>query len=454
MPDAYVTYCIETYGCQMNKYDSEIVSGILHAAGYQRTERVEEAEVVLVNTCSVRENAERRVLGRLNALRVLKEAGKCRALGAIGCMAQRLRQRLCAQVPAVDFVLGPDEYRQLPGILAGLLSGAEAASVAPTSCGSEIYADVRPLRLPGISAWVAIMRGCNNFCSYCVVPYVRGRERSRSLDSVLHEVAELVAEGFVEVTLLGQNVNSYWDGAHDFADLLAAVAQVPGLLRVRFATSHPKDLSPKLMRTIASHPVICKHVHLPVQSGSSKVLAAMNRGYTREQYLSLVAELRALMAEIALSTDVIVGFPGEVAEDFAATRALLEEVKFDAAYLFKYSPREGTPAARLSETVSEEEKQARLEELIALQKAITLEKNRARVGSVLEVLVEGPSRKSAHQLMGRTEGNMIVVLRGRGARAGSLVRALITGAEGHTLFGEVIGEPALAGAMNELTTPA
>lgn len=445
MPERSLTYCIETYGCQMNKYDSEIVGGILRAAGYQQIEYIEQADVVLVNTCSVRESAEQRVLGRLSALRALKTAGRCQVLGVIGCMAERMRARLLSQARGVDFVLGPDDYRRLPDLLARLLAGADVEETQPATCSAETYADVRPLRQPGVRAWVAIMRGCNNFCSYCVVPYVRGRERSRSLSSVLHEVAQLVDEGFVEVTLLGQNVNSYWDGAHDFADLLAAVAQVPGLCRVRFATSHPKDLTPKLARTICEHRVICRHVHLPVQSGSSRILAAMNRGYTREHYLRLVEDLRALMPDVALTTDVIVGFPGEDEEDFAATRSLLEEVRFDAAFLFKYSPREGTAAARLPETVSEEVKQARLEQLIAVQKVITLEKNRARVGSVLEVLVEGPSKKSPRQFMGRTEGNMIVVLRGRGARPGRLARVLITGAEGHTLFGHVVEEPTFAG---------
>ncbi|MCR4437554.1 MAG: tRNA (N6-isopentenyl adenosine(37)-C2)-methylthiotransferase MiaB [bacterium] len=449
MSDRERTYWIETYGCQMNKYDSELVAGILHAAGYQAAESLSAAEVVLVNTCSVRESAERRVRGRLNALRAPKSDGSCRVLGVIGCMADRLRERLLREHPAVDLVLGPDEYRRLPELLDEIFARRTVSVLRDASCTSETYAGIEPVRQPGVSAWVAIMRGCNNFCSYCVVPYVRGRERSRPVDSIVAEVERLIALGFVEVTLLGQNVNSYRDGGHDFADLLARVAQVPGLVRLRFATSHPKDLSTKLIQTIAAHGVICKHVHLPVQSGSNRVLRAMNRGYTREQYLRLVAELRSAMPEIALSTDVIVGFPGEEAADFAHTRWLLEEVRFDAAFLFKYSPREGTAACRLQETVSEDEKQARLEELIALQKQITLEKNRGRVGSVVEVLIEGPSKKSARQVMGRTGGNMIVVLQERYLSPGRLVQVLVTGAEGHTLFGKVVGRRSLAEAATE-----
>jgi tRNA-2-methylthio-N6-dimethylallyladenosine synthase len=444
--DKALTYYIETYGCQMNKYDSELVAGILQAAGYRRSEAPFQADVVLVNTCSVRESAERRARGRLNALRSLKRQGRCKVLGVLGCMGERLRTTLLTEHPAVDLVLGPDEYRKLPVLLEHVLSGQSLGELPQVPCGAETYADVAPLRQPGISAWVAIMRGCNNFCSYCVVPYVRGPERSRSLASIVAEVEKLVAEGFVEVTLLGQNVNSYRDGASDFADLLATVAKIPGLYRVRFATSHPKDLSTKLIYTIAAHETICKHVHLPVQSGSDKILAAMNRRYSRQHYLRLVDELRKAIPHVALTTDVIVGFPGEEEEDFAATRSLLEEVGFDAAFLFKYSPREGTSAFQMQETVTEQEKQRRLEELIALQKQITLEKNRGRIGSVLTVLVEGPTKKSARHMMGRTEGNMIVVLKGQDLTPGRLVPVLITGAEGHTLFGTVVADPSFAEA--------
>lgn len=446
MPDRAFTYHIETYGCQMNKYDSELVAGILQAAGYRASDVPSEADVVLVNTCSVRASAEERARGRLHALAAFKRQGSCRVLGVLGCMGERRKAILLRDEPAVDLVLGPDEYRKLPVLLAQLLGGQDLSEPGAVPCASETYAGIQPVRQPGISGWVAIMRGCNNFCSYCVVPYVRGPERSRSLASIVEEVEMLVANGFVEVTLLGQNVNSYRDGANDFADLLAKVAVIPGLCRVRFATSHPKDLSARLIHTIAAHETICKHVHLPVQSGSDRVLAAMNRRYTRQQYLQLVAELRRAMPDIALTTDIIVGYPGEDADDFAATRSLLEVVRFDAAFLFKYSPREGTAAFQVQETVSQAEKQRRLEELIALQKQITLEKNRERIGSVLEVLVEGPSKKSARRMMGRTQGNMIVVLKGPDARPGQLVRVLITGAEGHTLFGTVVSESSLAEA--------
>jgi tRNA-2-methylthio-N6-dimethylallyladenosine synthase len=429
------TFYIRTYGCQMNKYDSEIVAGILEEQGLREVSTPEAADVVLINTCSVREHAEQRVLGYLEQLRPLKAARAGQRLAVIGCMAERLGSRLLEAKPFVDLAVGPDRYRELPRLL-GLGDGN-----AELSGEAETYEGIWPSHRKGVSAWVAVMRGCDNFCSYCIVPYVRGRERSRPAESVLEEVRRLVAEGFVEVNLLGQNVNSYHDGRHDFADLLLLVADVEGIRRVRFATSHPKDLSEKLIEAIASHPNICPHIHLPVQSGSDRILERMNRRYTRGQYLRLVERIRARIPEVALTTDIIVGFPGETREDFEQTRSLVEEVQFDGAFVFRYSVRQGTAAAQLEDDVPELEKIARLEELNRLQKKISLRRNRAYVGRKVEVLVEGPNRKRPGQFVGRTDTNKIVVFSPSvPIEAGSFVRLRIVEATAHTLFGELEAE--------------
>ncbi len=429
-------FYIRTYGCQMNKYDSEIVASILESYGLQEVSAPEDADVILVNTCSVREHAEQRVLGYLDHLRLLKSASGERKIAVIGCMAERLGERLREKKPFVDFTVGPDHYREIPRLL-GLASSDERSGGGG---GLETYSDIFPSHRKGVSAWVAVMRGCDNFCTYCIVPYLRGRERSRPAASVLEEVRRLAAEGFVEVTLLGQNVNSYWDGQHDFADLLRMVADVEGIRRVRFATSHPKDLSDKLIETIAEHPNICKHVHLPVQSGSTRILRKMNRRYTREHYLERIAKIREAIPEVALTTDVIVGFPGETEEDFEQTRSLLEEVEYDGAFVFRYSVREGTAAARLEDDVPEEEKIARLEELNRLQKKISLKRNRAYVGRMVEVLVEGPNRKRPGQYIGRTDTNKITVFTPRRPEeVQTFMRLRIHDASAHTLFGEIPG---------------
>ncbi|NOZ57623.1 MAG: tRNA (N6-isopentenyl adenosine(37)-C2)-methylthiotransferase MiaB [Calditrichaeota bacterium] len=440
------TFYIKTYGCQMNKYDSELVAGLLRQHGVAAPE---DADVILVNTCAVREHAEQRVLGHLTQLRLHKQADPARKIGVLGCMAERMGDDLIARRPFVDFVLGPDGYRKLPALL-GFDEQPEWEENAEDRL--ETYTDIFPAHTEGVAAWIAVMRGCNNFCSYCIVPYVRGRERSRPAADVVKEVRRLAEQGYLEVTLLGQNVNSYWDGEHDFSDLLKMVASVDGIVRVRFATSHPKDLSDKLIDTIASEPKVCNHVHLPVQSGSSRILRLMNRKYTREQYLERVERIRQAIPDVALTTDVIVGFPGETEEDFEQTRSLLEQVEYDGAFVFHYSVRPGTAAARLPDSVPREEKIARLEELNRLQKKISLKKNRALVGRVEEVLVEGPNRKRPGQYIGRTETNKIVVFSPtrKESRQG-LVRLRIVDASAHTLFGRELdgaeGETASAVAV-------
>ncbi len=446
-------FYIETYGCQMNKYDSEIVAGILSKNGYLQVFRPEEADILLVNTCSVREHAEKRALGRADNLTVFKSRRPGAQIGVLGCMVQNLGEKILKDHPVVDFVAAPDSYRKLPEILKSTSSSAKedfsVRAFLDDSGSEELYDDVYPRRVEGISAWIAITRGCNNFCSYCIVPYVRGRERSRSAQSVLNEVHQLVSEGFLEVTLLGQNVNSYFDGKTDFPDLLAQVAEVEGLLRVRFATSHPKDLSEKLVRTIAEHKKIGYHIHLPVQSGSSRILKAMNRGYTREEYLKRVELIRKIIPDAALTTDIIVGFPGETEADFQATVSLVREVEYDSAFIFKYSPRPHTPAARLKETLTDEEKVARLQELNAVQKEISLKKNRAHVGQVAEILIEGPSRRSLKDAMGRMDNNKIVIVPNTELQPGTLISVRITEVKGITLFGELLGDRKISGTKNQ-----
>lgn len=428
---------IETYGCQMNKYDSELAASILKKQGFQATENATEADLILVNTCSVREHAETRALGRLSALNKYKLNNPGVKIGVLGCMALRIGEQILDEKPFVDFAIGPDSYRKLPEILTQLERNHSQQLKADVS-DFESYADIYPSRIPGVSAWVAIMRGCNNFCAYCIVPYLRGRERSRPIANILEEVEKLCDEGFVEVTLLGQNVNSYHDGETDFPDLIARVSQVPGIQRIRFASSHPKDVSMKLIETIAQHKNICNHIHLAVQSGSNRVLKLMNRLYTREHYLSLLQKAREIVKGLCFTTDIIVGFPGETERDFLDTLDLVRQARFDNAFTFKYNPRVGTAAAKMKETVSEEEKRARLNALNALQNEITLQNYRALIGHRVQVLVEGRSKKSDEQYMGRTDTNKIVIFPKRDRIIGKIVEMRICAAEGHTLFGEFV----------------
>ena len=433
---------VETYGCQMNVGDSEILVSIMQDEGYRYTEDIAQADVILVNTCSIRDNAEQRIWGRLREFHRYKRARKGLVVGIVGCMAERLREELFERETVGDVVAGPDSYRELPRLVAAAAAGGHGVNVQLSQ--EETYGDIRPVRLDrnGVSAFISIMRGCNNFCSYCVVPYTRGRERSRDPQTILREAQELFSAGYREVTLLGQNVNSYrWkEGtaeAVDFPALVERVAGISPLLRVRFATSHPKDLSDRLIEVMASYPNICRAVHLPAQSGSDRMLAAMNRKYTRAWYLERVAAIRRRMPDCAVTTDLIAGFCGETAEDHAQTLSLMREVGYDSAYMFKYSQRPGTLASRtMTDDVSEEVKTARLNEIIALQNELSTASNERDMGNVFEVLVEGLSRRSSEQLCGRTSQNKMVVFDRTGETApGDYVRVRITGCTSATLFG-------------------
>ncbi|GHV01027.1 tRNA-2-methylthio-N(6)-dimethylallyladenosine synthase [Bacteroidia bacterium] len=430
---------IETYGCQMNVGDSEIVVAILQKEGYLYTRRPEEADVILVNTCSVRDNAEQRIWGRLSELGRYKKARPGLRLGVIGCMAERLREELFER-RAVDIVVGPDAYRDLPRLLRD--AGDQAGrSINVELSREETYAEISPVRLDqgGVSAFIAIMRGCNNMCSYCVVPYTRGGERSRDPQTILREARELFDAGYREVTLLGQNVNSYSFGDVDFARLLADVAGVSPQLRVRFATSHPKDLSDEVLDVIAATPNICRAIHLPAQSGSSEMLERMNRKYSREWYLGRIRAIRERMADCAVSTDLIAGFCGETQDDHRQTLSLMREAGFDFAYMFKYSERPGTRASReMPDDVPEAEKTRRLGEVIALQNTLSLESNRRDVGRRFEVLVEGRSKRSEDQLFGRTSQNKVVVFPRGDLHPGDYVRVEITDCTSATLVGRVV----------------
>ena len=437
---------IETYGCQMNVADSEVVASIMKMAGYETCETLDEADAVFLNTCSVRDNAEQKIVHRLEALTALRRKGRKLIIGVLGCMAERVKDGLLNQHGA-DLVAGPDAYLTLPDLIAQAEAGQKAMNIELSL--TETYRDIVPERFCGsrISGFVSIMRGCNNFCHYCIVPYTRGRERSRDVESILREVRDLEAHGYKEVTLLGQNVNSYsWtpeEGGEaatvNFPELLRRVARaVPGM-RIRFSTSHPKDMSDETLRVIAEEPNVCRHIHLPVQSGSDRILKLMNRKYTREWYLGRVAAIRAIVPDCGLSTDIFAGYCSETLEDHAQSLSLMRECGFDSSFMFKYSERPGTYASRhLADDVSEVEKVRRLEELIALQNELSAESNRRCVGREYEVLVEGVSKRSREQLFGRTEQNKVVVFDRGGHRPGELVRVRVTGSSSATLLGEVV----------------
>jgi tRNA-2-methylthio-N6-dimethylallyladenosine synthase len=435
---------LETYGCQMNLADSELVQGIMRNAGYERTEELAAADVVLVNTCAIRENAEQRIYGRLGDFRHYKRKNPGIVIGVLGCMAERLKRELMETDSWVDLVVGPDEYRRLPDLVGHALVGERGIAVRLSKV--ETYDDIEPLRTEGISAWVSIMRGCDKFCTFCVVPYTRGRERSRSLESIVREVENLSAQGFKEVTLLGQNVNSYrdLDGGYDFADLLDAVAGVDSSMRVRFTTSHPQDMSTKLIETIAGRLNICNYIHLPVQSGSDRILELMNRSYTRAQYLERIIQIRNTIPAVSISTDIIAGFPTETEGDHEATLELLSDVRFDGAFTFKYSPREKTKAWALPDGVPEEMKIRRLNEIIDVQRSISATLNAQHIGQTVEVLVEGPSTKSTEDLCGRTESNRMVIFPRCHAEAGQYLMVEITRSNAATLFGSPLQGPRVA----------
>lgn len=420
-------FYLETYGCQMNVADSELITGALGREGFEATADPGEADVLLVNTCAIRDNAEQRVLGRMGELKRYKRPGT--VLGVVGCMAQRLGPRLLERVPQVDLVLGPDGYRGLPELIARARAGERAADVAFRDW--EHYEDVPAGRAGGPSAFVTVQRGCDYRCTYCIVPTTRGPERSRALADVVREVAGLAANGTTEITLLGQTVNSYHDGTHDFADLLRAVGSLPGVRRVRFTSPHPNDFSPRVLAAMAETPSVCEHVHLPVQSGSSAVLRRMRRRYDRAAYLAVVAALRRAVPGIALTTDIIVGFPGETDADFADTLSLVEEVGFDDAYTFRYSPREGTPSVRMREIVPDAVARERLEQVITAVRCVAKRINVALVGSSHEVLVEGRAKRGG-LLQARTRTNKVALVEGPAEWIGSYRRVRLTGTTGST----------------------
>ena len=432
---------IETYGCQMNAGDSEVVLSILQGDGFRYTEDPAGADVILINTSSIRDNAEQRIWGRLRELRQYKKKNKGLLVGVIGCMAERLREKLIDQEELVNLVAGPDAYRDLPRLLREAGGGAKAVNVLLS--GEETYAEISPVRLDknGVSAYISIMRGCNNMCSYCVVPYTRGAERSRDPQTILREARELFDGGYREVTLLGQNVNSYrWENGETvagFADLLGAVASVDPKLRVRFSTSHPKDLSDEVLHTMARYPNLCRAIHLPAQSGSTRMLELMNRKYTREWYLGRIEAIRRILPGCSISTDLIAGFCTETDDDHRQTLSLMEEVGYASAFMFKYSERPNTKAARhMADDVPDGVKTARLNEIIALQNELSLRSNRLDVGREFEVLVEGVSKRSDRQLFGRTSQNKVVVFDRGDARVGDYVRVRVTDCSSATLHGQ------------------
>lgn len=436
-------FYIETFGCQMNFSDSEIVASILSGEGYELCSSIDEADTILLNTCSIRDNAELRVRKRLRELKGLKRKRPDVRVGILGCMAERLKEKLLEEELLVDLIAGPDSYRDLPEMFAQISTGQKAANVILSE--EETYSDLEPVRYNsnGVSAFISIMRGCQNFCAYCVVPYTRGKERSRDQESILRECQTLTEDGYKEVTLLGQNVNSYlWeqDGSKiDFPDLLESVAlKYPGL-RIRFATSHPKDLSDKLISVIASKSNICNHIHLPAQSGSNRILELMNRRYTREWYLDRVKAIRALIPDVSISTDLIAGFSSETEEDHQETLSLMRECHFDFAFMFAYSERPGTLAAgKYTDDVPEYEKKRRLSEIIAHQQLLSHESNKSDLGKVFEVLIEGVSKKSSAHLYGRNQQNKVVVFPGAGHMKGDIVEVKIERCTSATLLGSTI----------------
>ena len=433
---------IETYGCQMNVADSEVVASIMQMDGYALTEQIEEADAIFVNTCSVRDNAEQKIYGRLQYFQSLRKKKKHLIVGVMGCMAERVKDELI-HVHHADLVVGPDAYLDLPNLVGAVERGEKAINVELST--QETYKDVIPLKLPGvhISGFVSIMRGCNNFCTYCIVPYTRGRERSRDVESILNEIRDMRDKGFKEVTLLGQNVNSYrferGDEVINFPRLLALVAEEVPQMRVRFTTSHPKDMSDETLEVIAAHDNLCKMIHLPAQSGSDRILKEMNRKYTRAWYLDRIAAIRRILPDCAISTDLFCGFHSETEADYEQTLSLMREVGYDSAFLFKYSERPGTYAAKhLVDDVPEEVKIRRLQGMIDLQNQLSEESNRRDIGKTFEVLIEGFSKRSREQLFGRTSQNKVVIFDKADFHVGQFIRVKITRASSATLFGEVV----------------
>ena len=456
---------IETYGCQMNEADTELMYGLLRKQGYELTTEQSEADVVLLNTCAVRERAEERIFGRLGWLKDLKRKKPDLVLGVTGCMAERMREKLVERTPYVDLVVGPDAYRRLPQLVDELVQRGDEASMSPAELlaqdsdspkpqrkinnpnpsidirldKSEMYERVEVDRVPGVSGWISIQRGCDKFCSFCIVPFVRGRERSLSPEEVVAQAKEMAAQGFREVTLLGQTVSSYYERGCDFADLLSMVHEVEGIERIRFTSPYPNDFTPRLLNRLAELPKVGRNIHLPVQSGSTRILKDMRRGYSRERFIDLMKSAREILPDFSFSTDVIVGYPGETREDFEETLSLMNEVRFDSAFMFYYSERDGTLAARKKpDDVPLQEKKDRLRELIDQQEVICGTSNMAQVGREHEVLVIGPTRRDPTQVMGRSSCFRTTIFDQADYHPGDMVKVKITKATSHTLFGEAL----------------
>ena len=431
------SYYIETYGCQMNVADSELVSGLLSQDGYDETKDINRADIILVNTCAIREHAEDKVHSRLGFYNQFKQKNPSTIIGVLGCMAQNLKEDILESKPYVDIILGPDSYRRLPTMISDRSS--EKSHLVDTKLSKfELYDNMFPSRNTGINAWISIMRGCDKFCTFCIVPFTRGRERSRSIEGIISEANQAVSDGFLEITLLGQNVNSYNHAGRGFHELLDEVAQIPGIKRIRYTSPHPQDMTRKVLKVMAKHDTICNYVHLPLQAGNDRVLKRMNRTYTKSRFISLVNQIRDLLPNVGLSTDIIVGFPGESEEEFKETLDVMETVRFDSAYTFKYSSRPGTKAAEYADQVTKEEKQDRLERVIKAQKQHTLIQNQKLVGAVEIVLVEKESKRSVEHWAGRTDSNKWVIFEKEDAQIRDLVPVQIKHAKGITLRGDIV----------------
>lgn len=431
------SYFIETYGCQMNVADSELISGLLTREGFSETKDIHTADAIFVNTCAIREHAEDKVHSRLGYYHQIKRKNPKTIIGVLGCMAQNLKEDILESKPFVDIVLGPDSYRRLPEMIRERSN--ESSHLVDTKLSRfEVYDDMFPSRNKGINAWISIMRGCDKFCTFCIVPFTRGRERSRSVEGIVQEAAQAVSDGFIEVTLLGQNVNSYHHEGQKFHELLDSVAQIPGLKRIRYTSPHPEDMTQDVLNIMAKYDNICNYVHLPLQAGNDKVLNRMNRTYTKDQFLARVNQIRNTLPNVGISTDIIVGFPGENEAEFQETMDVMEVVKFDSAFTFKYSSRPGTKAAEFDDHVPEDEKQHRLERLIEMQQKHTLFRNKTIVGRVEMVLVEKESKRSKKQWAGRTDANKWVVFNKENAKIKDLIPVKIMDARGITLHGEIV----------------
>ena len=430
------SYFIETYGCQMNVADSELVEGLLQKQGYTQSKSLEAADVIFVNTCSVREHAEEKVHSQLGRYDLIKQKRPDVLIGVLGCMAQSLKHDILENRPYVDIVLGPDSYRRLPELLARKQTIAKS-QVDTTLSKFEVYDDLFPSRKEGINAWISIMRGCDKFCTFCIVPFTRGRERSRSIEGIVAEATQAVKNGFSEITLLGQNVNSYRFEGIEFHHLLEEVAQISGIKRIRYTSPHPQDMTDDLFTTMARHENICNSIHLPLQAGNDRILKRMNRTYTRDHFIQLAHRIRDMLPGVGITTDIIVGFPGETDEEFNETLSLMKEVKFDSAFNFKYSPRRGTKASEYDDQIPEDVKQDRLTKVINLQKRHTLERNLEMVGSTQTVLIEKESKKSSKQWAGRTDSNKWVIFDKEDAQILESVQVIINEAKGVSLHGQL-----------------